>query len=105
MTMDAQAGTTTDISFFGTLRRRIGCREIHLEFDSPSITIRLILERLIEIHGEDLREWLINDYGWVDSRCMIFVDGELLPSVGCIDQDVTGAKHLQLALATPMAGG
>jgi molybdopterin converting factor small subunit len=105
MTIGTQTGTITDISFFGTLRRRIGCRELRLEFDSPNVTIRSIMERLIEIQGEDLREWLINDYGWVDSRCMIFIDGEHLPSVGCIDRDVTGAKRIQVALATPMAGG
>jgi len=105
MTADSQIGTTTEISFFGTLRRRMGCREISLEFDSPKVTVGSILERLIEIQGEDLREWLINDYGWVDARCMIFVDGEHLPSATCIDRDVTGAKRLQLALATPMAGG
>lgn len=97
--------TTIDISFFGTLRKRVGCKEQTLEFDTPNVTIRTVLERLIEIQGEDFRDWVINDYGWVDSRCMIFADGEHLNSVNCIDLDITGAKELKIALATPMAGG
>ncbi len=99
------APTTIDVSFFGTLRKRVGCRQQSLEFDSPSVTIRNVLERLIEIQGDDFRDWVINDYGWVDARCMIFVDDEHVPSVDCIDLDVTGAEHLKIALATPMAGG
>ncbi len=97
--------TTINVSYFGTLRNRVGRREERLEFDSSNVTIRSVLERLIEIQGEDFRDWVINDYGWVDSRCMIFVDGEHLNSVECIDHDITGAKQLKIALATPMAGG
>ena len=103
--MDSELTTTIDISFFGTLRKRVGCREVTLEFETRPVTIRSVLEKLIEIQGEDFRDWVINDYGWVDSRCMIFVDGEHQNSVDCIDTDVTGAEHLQIALATPMAGG
>jgi hypothetical protein len=40
------------------------------------------LERLIEIQGEDLREWLISDYGWVGSRCMI--KALILDPYGCL---------------------
>ena len=97
--------TTVNVSYFGTLRRRMGCREQDLEFDTPVVTIRSVLERLIEIQGEDFRDWVINDYGWVDSRCMIFVDGEHVNSVDCIDRDITGVDRLKIALATPMAGG
>jgi len=97
--------TTIEVSFFGTLRKRMGCKEQTLEFDTPDITVRSVLERLIEIQGEDFRDWVINDYGWVDSRCMIFIDDEHIPSVECIDRDVTGARELKIALATPMAGG
>lgn len=99
------AATTINVSFFGTLRTRVGCREQDLEFDSPTVTIRSVLERLIEIQGEDFRDWVINDYGWVDSRCMIFLDGEHVNSVDCIDRDLTGVDQLKIALATPMAGG
>jgi molybdopterin converting factor small subunit len=97
--------TTIEVSFFGSLRHRVGCRRQPLEFDLPQVTIRSVLERLIEMQGEDFREWVINDYGWVDSRCMIFVDDEHLNSVECIDEDITGARQLKIALATPMAGG
>ncbi len=101
----APTTTTIEIAFFGTLRKRVGCKEQTLEFNTPNVTIRTVLERLIEIQGEDFRDWVINDYGWVDSRCMIFVDNVHLNSVECIDQDVTGATQLKIALATPMAGG
>ncbi len=107
MSMGSTAGpkTSVRVSFFGTLRKRVGCREQDLEFDSPKVTIRSVLERLIEIQGDDFRDWVINDYGWVDSRCMIFVDGEHVNSVDCIDRDITEADELKIALATPMAGG
>lgn len=97
--------TTINVSYLGTLRHRVGCRQQDLEFDLPKVTIRSVLDRLIEIQGEDFRDWVINDYGWVDSRCMIFVDGEHVNSVDCIDRDITGVDRLQIALATPMAGG
>ena len=103
--MTAEPTTTIEVSFFGTLRKRVGVKQQTLTFDEPAVTIRSILERLIEIQGEDFRDWVINDYGWVDSRCMIFVDDEPLNSVECIDRDVTGATQLKIALATPMAGG
>ena len=105
MTSATRPTTTISVSFFGSLKKRVGCREQRLEFDSSEVTVRSVLERLIETQGEDFRDWLINDYGWVDSRCMIFVDGEHLNSVECIDHDITGADELKIALATPMAGG
>ena len=43
MTSTNRPTTTINVSYFGTLRRRVGRREESLEFDSANVTIRYVV--------------------------------------------------------------
>lgn len=98
-------GTTLTVAYFGSLRRRIGVREESVHFDSGPVRVRDVLERLVERHGDELRDWFYNQFGWLDPRCLVFVDGEDLTETDGLEADVTGARELKLTIALPMTGG
>lgn len=76
-----------------------------MTFDSGPVRVRDVLERLVERHGEELHDWFYNQFGWLDPRCLIFVDGEDLTEIEGLDADVTNAHELKLTIALPMTGG
>ena len=48
---------------------------------------------------------MFNQYGWLDPRLLIFVDGVHVGANGGIDDDIAGAKKLEITIALPMNGG
>ena len=97
--------TAITVSYFGNIRRRMGCKQETVSFDNGTVLVRDVLERLVELHGDDLRDWMFNQFGWLDPRLLIFVDGEHLNSYGAVDDDITNADKLEITIALPMNGG
>jgi len=44
---ETPGATTSKISFFSTLSKRVSCRDLRLEFDSPTVTTHSMLGRPI----------------------------------------------------------
>ncbi len=71
----------------------------------PPVTVRTVIERLIENHGEDERELFFNQYGWLDPRLFFLIDGDGATDRGGLDATLTGDEEITLFLGLPMNGG
>jgi len=92
------------VSYIGNLRHQIGCRHDDLQFRSP-VRVADVIEEIVGRHGEELRDWFYNQYGWLDPRCMVFVDGEDARERGGLDASLAGIDTIEIAIALPQAGG
>lgn len=95
---------TVRVRYLGPLRRRMGLREEALELTSP-VTVREILENLVERHGADLRDVFFNQYGWMDPRLWVLVDGVSAGARDGLDTPVAGTEDIQIVLGQPITGG
>lgn len=104
MTIPITAKTTVRLSYMGGLARRMGCKTEELALDAP-ITVRTVLDQLIETHGEDVRDLFFNQYGWLDPRLFFLIDGEGATLKGGLEAPITGDEEITLVLGLPMSGG
>jgi hypothetical protein len=98
------ARTTVRLSYMGGLARRMGSRSEELALESP-VTVRTVLEQLIENHGEGVRDLFFNQYGWLDPRLFFLIDGEGATLKGGLEAPITGDEEITLVLGIPMSGG
>jgi hypothetical protein len=98
------ARTTVRLSYMGGLARRMGSRSEELALESP-VTVRTVLEQLIENHGEGVRDLFFNQYGWLDPRLFFLIDGEGATLKGGLEAPITGNEEITLVLGLPMSGG
>jgi hypothetical protein len=92
------------VRYLGPLRTRMGTPGETLAFDGV-VTVRRVLERLIDRHGPDLRDVFINQYGWMDPRLWVLVDGESAGARRGLDTPLTGREDVQIVLGQPLSGG
>ncbi|MEZ5171188.1 MAG: MoaD/ThiS family protein [Acidimicrobiia bacterium] len=92
------------VHYIGSLKHKLGCDHDHLVLQ-PTVCVRDVLEELVERHGAELRDWFYNQYGWLDPRCMVFIDGEDSRELGGLDASLDGVAEIEMAIALPMAGG
>jgi hypothetical protein len=92
------------VAYIGNLRHRVGCHHDDLELEPP-VRVRDVIEQIVDRHGDELRDWFYNQYGWLDPRCMVFVDGEDARERGGLDTSLTGVETIEIAIALPQAGG
>ena len=95
---------TVHVRYLGPLRSRMGVRGETLGFDGE-VTVRGVLERLIDRHGPDLRDVFFNQYGWMDPRLWVLVDGESAGARRGLDTPLTGREDVQIVLCQPLSGG
>src|SRR5688572_16049011 len=88
---------TIHVRFLGPLRRRLGVPTEDLDFGAP-VSVRDLLERLIADHGEDLRDTFFNQYGWMDPRLWVLVDGESAGARQGLDTPLSGQQDVQVVL-------
>lgn len=96
---------TVSVSYFGNMKRRVGLSEEQVTFDEVPFTVGDLLVRLAERHGDDVAGLFYNQYGWLDPRCLIFVEDEALTQVEGLDLDITGVSGVRITLALPITGG
>jgi hypothetical protein len=82
----------------------MGSRSEDLALEAP-VTVRTVLERLIENHGEGVRDLFFNQYGWLDPRLFFLIDGEGATLKGGLEAPITGSEEITLVLGIPMSGG
>ena len=104
MSYPVSARTTIRLSYMGGLARRMGCKSEELMLDPP-VTVRTVLDRLIEKHGEDVRDLFFNQYGWLDPRLFFLIDGEGATLNGGLEAPIVGDEEITLVLGIPMSGG
>ena len=92
------------ISYLGPLRRQMDCKEEHLLLNPP-VTVRSVLDRLIEEHGEHLKDLFYNTQGWLDPRILFLIDGERPEAREGLDTELTGQEQIQIVMGLPMSGG
>ena len=100
----ATSPTTVRLSYMGGLARRMGSKTEELQLDHP-VTVRTVLDRLIENHGEGVRDLFFNQYGWLDPRLFFLIDGEGATLKGGLEAPITGEEEITLVLGIPMTGG
>ena len=100
----APVRTEIRLSYMGGLARRMGCKAEELALDPP-VTVRSILQRLIETHGEGVRDLFFNQYGWLDPRLFFLIDGEGATLKGGLEAPITGTEEVTLVMGIPMSGG
>jgi hypothetical protein len=96
--------TTVRLSFMGGLSRRMGCKTEELALEPP-VTVRTVLDGLIESHGEGVRDLFFNQYGWLDPRLFFLIDGEGATLKGGLEARINGEEEITLVLGIPMSGG
>ena len=91
------------IRFFTTLREITGKREEELEFRTSDVRVKDVLDKLIEMHGREFKNYLCNEEGDVREYLQLLVNGK---SVSFMDQLNTLLKQGdQLAIVPPVGGG
>jgi hypothetical protein len=96
--------TIVRVRFLGPIRRHIDARETQLELKAP-VSVRSVLDALIERHGEHLRSLFYNQYGWMDPRLWVLIDGVSAGAKGGLDAPITGAEDIEIVLGQPISGG
>lgn len=71
----------------------------------PPVTVRTVLDRLIEEHGEDLKDLFYNTQGWLDPRILFLIDGERPEAREGLDTPLSGDEEIQIVMGLPMSGG
>ena len=104
MSRQVSARTTVRLSYMGGLARRMGSKSEELALRAP-VTVRTVLEQLIENHGEGVRDLFFNQYGWLDPRLFFLIDGEGATLKGGLEAPITGNEEITLVLGIPMSGG
>ena len=92
------------ISYMGPLRRMMQCNEESLQL-APPITVRSILDELIQGHGEHLRDVFYSTQGWLDSRILFLIDGQRPEAREGLDTPISGEEKIQIVMGIPMSGG
>ena len=82
----------------------MNCKEEHLRLEPP-VSVRSVLEGLIQEHGNHLRDLFYNTQGWLDRRILFFIDGERAETRQGLDTRLTGQEEIQIVMALPMRGG
>ena len=82
----------------------MGCKTEELLLDPP-VTVQSVLDRLVETHGDDVRDFFFNQYGWLDPRLFFLIDGEGANMKGGLGATITGREEITLILGIPMTGG
>jgi molybdopterin converting factor small subunit len=100
----ASGPVTIHVRYLGPLRSRLGVRAEDLGFDGV-VTVRRVLERLIDRHGPDMRDVFFNQYGWMDPRLWVLVDGESAGARRGLDTPLSGREDIQIVLGQPISGG
>ncbi len=98
------ASVPVTLSYVGGLARRMGCKTEELLLDPP-LTVQSVLDRLVENHGDDVRDLFFNQYGWLDPRLFFLIDGEGANVKGGLEATITGREEITLILGIPMTGG
>jgi hypothetical protein len=104
MSQRSPVRTVVRLAYMGGLARRMGSRSEELALEAP-VTVRTVLEQLIERHGEGLRDLFFNQYGWLDPRLFFLIDGEGATLKGGLEAPITGTEEITLVLGIPMSGG
>lgn len=92
------------VSYLGPLRQQMNCREENLSLEPP-VTVRSVLNHLIQRHGEHLKDVFFNAQGWLDPRVMFMVDGGRPHAKQGLEMELSGREEIQIFLGLPMAGG
>jgi hypothetical protein len=98
---------TVRLNYLGTLRRHMGCRGEEFTVARPA-TVKAVLDKLVEIHGDGLSDLFYNQYGWLDPRLFFLVDedGTLIRATAQSELAGTdGTEQVTLMLGMPMSGG
>ena len=98
------SGVDIGITFLGPLRQQMNCKEEHLLFEPP-ITVRSILDRLIQEHGEHLTDLFYNTQGWLNPRILFLIDGEGPEARQGLETELTGQEEIQIVMGLSMSGG
>jgi len=92
------------LAYLGSLRHHFGRKDEEFVL-CPPVSVRDVVDRLIEIHGPKVRDLFFNQYGWLDPRLFFVIDGESGVTRTGLDAPLTGTEEVQLMLGMPMAGG
>jgi hypothetical protein len=92
------------ITYLGLIRRYMNCAEESLHLDPP-VTVRGVLDCLVQRHGEHLRDIFYDTQGWLDPRILFLIDGERPESHRGLDTELTGEEEIQILMGLPLRGG
>ncbi len=92
------------VSYIGPLRRVMDCDEERLRLEAP-VTVRTVLDGLIEEHGEHLRDIFYNIQGWLDPRILFLIDGQRPETREGLDTSLSGEEEIRIVMGIPMTGG
>jgi molybdopterin converting factor small subunit len=101
---DSVTAATIHVRFLGPLRRHVESREAWLELERP-VTVRRVLDSLIERHGDHLRSVFYNQYGWMDPRLWVLIDGVSAGARDGLDTQISGGEDVEIVLGQPISGG
>jgi hypothetical protein len=57
------------------------------------------------MHGQHLADLFFNQYGWLDPRLLVLIDGETAAARGGLEAPLTGDERIEMVLGVSMSGG
>ncbi len=92
------------VRFFTVLRDLVGEKEILMEFESEKVTVRDLLERLVNCYGREFREYVFDMVsGEVRGHLQLLVDGRNVVSLDGLDTELRDGSVF--AIIPPVGGG
>jgi hypothetical protein len=82
----------------------MGCNSEEVVVERP-VSVKGVLERLVETHGPALTDLFYNQYGWLDPRLFFLIDQDGDRVRADLDSRLTGTEEVTLMLGMPMSGG
>ena len=79
------------------------CKEETLQVEPP-VTVRTVLNCLIQGHGGRLKNVFYNRQGWLDSSILFVIDGQRPEARGGLDTPIFGDEEIQIVMGIPMSG-
>ena len=77
------------IQYIGPLRQIMTCKEETLQVEPP-VTVRTVLNCLIQGHGGRLKNVFYNTQGWLDSSILFVIDGQRPEAREGLDTPISG---------------
>ena len=93
------------VSYLGLVRNVIGCREEEIEV-APGITVRELLARLMEKHGDPFRHSVFKSEGQLRSMALICVNDRDIAQLQGFETKLESGERLSVVVGVyPPEGG
>lgn len=93
------------VRYLGILKSMLNLEEEVIELGTSKATVSDLLDEIIRRHGEDFRDQLLSDDGFLSPRIMLHVNGELVRGSDVKRKIIESGAKAEILVLPSVAGG